>query len=47
MDDVIRQGRKGLDGLTNFVKFFVVKRGVQMSLFEGKLAWLVTTLEQK
>ena len=47
MDDVIRRGRKGLDGLTNFVKFFVVKRGVQMSLFEGKLAWLVTTLEQK
>ena len=47
MDDVIQQGRNGLDGLTNFVKFFVVKRRVQMSLFEGKLAWLVTTLEQK
>ena len=47
MDDVIQRGRKGLDGLTNFVNFFVVKCGVQMSLFEGKLAWLVTTLEQK
>ena len=47
MDDVIRRGRKGLDGLTNFVKFFVVKCGVHMSLFEGKLAWLVMTLQQK
>lgn len=47
MDDVIRRGRNGMDGLMNFVKYFVVKRGVQMSLFEGKLARLVTTLEKQ
>ena len=47
MDEVIRRGRKGLDGLANFVKHFVVKRGVSMGLFEGKLAHLVSKLERK
>ena len=36
-----------MDGLVNFVKDFVVKHGVQVALFEGKLAHLVDTLEQK
>ena len=39
MDKVIRRGRKGLDGLANFVKHFIVKRGVNMGLFEGKLSY--------
>ena len=47
MDKVIWRGRKGLDGLANFVKHFVVKRGVSMGLFEGKLAHLMSELEKK
>ena len=47
MEEVIRRGRKGLDGLANFVKHFVVKRGVSMGLFEGKLAHLMSELEKK
>lgn len=45
MKNVIRRGRKGLDGLLNFVKFFVVKRCVSMGLFEGKLSHLIHALE--
>jgi hypothetical protein len=47
MDEVIRRGRKGLQGLVNFVKYFVVKRGVSIGLFEGKLAHLMAELEKK
>lgn len=47
MDEVIRRGKKGLDGLANFVKHFVIKRGVSMGLFEGKLAHLMSKLEEK
>jgi hypothetical protein len=47
MDEVIRCGKNGLDGLANFVKHFVVKRGVSMGLFEGKLAHLMSKLEGK
>ena len=47
MDEVIRHGRKGLDGLMNFVKYFVVKQGISMGLFEGKLAYLISELEGK
>ena len=47
MDEVIQHGRKGLDGLMNFVKYFVVKQGISMGLFEGKLAYLISELEGK
>ena len=47
MDNIIRRGQKGLDGLANFVKHFVVKRGVSMELFEGKLTHLMNKLEEK
>ena len=47
MDLVIRRGRKGLDGLENFVKYFIVKRGVNPSLFEGKLSHLMIALQKK
>ena len=47
MENMIRRGKMGLDGLANFVKHFVVKRGVQVALFEGKLARLTDALEQK
>ncbi|KJA25396.1 hypothetical protein HYPSUDRAFT_53262 [Hypholoma sublateritium FD-334 SS-4] len=38
MDTVIRQGKKGLDGLANFVRHYIIKRGVSEGLFEGKSA---------
>jgi hypothetical protein len=47
MDEIIRRGRKGLDGLTEFMKYFVVKRGVDEALFEGKLTHLMHALEEK
>jgi hypothetical protein len=40
MEDIIRRGRKGLDGLLNFVK-----HGVSEGLFEGKLMNLMNALE--
>lgn len=45
MEDIIQQGRKGLDGLLNFVKHFIVKHGVSKVLFEGKLTNLMAALE--
>jgi hypothetical protein len=47
MDNIIWGGQKGLDGLANFVKHFVLKRGVSMGLFEGKLTHLMNKLEEK
>lgn len=47
MDDIIRRGRYGLDGLVNFVRYFIVKCGVNEALFEGKLMHLVSALERK
>ena len=47
MDDIIRRGKWGLDGLVNFATYFVEERGVSGELFEGKLTNLVTTLKKK
>jgi hypothetical protein len=46
MEEIICRGAKGLDGLLNFVKYFVVKRGVSKGLFEGKLSHLMSALEK-
>ncbi|KAF8815932.1 hypothetical protein BYT27DRAFT_7230107 [Phlegmacium glaucopus] len=46
MENLIRRGRNRLDGLTNFVKHFVVKWGVNEALFEGKLLHLLNKLEE-
>ncbi len=46
MENIIRRGRKGLDGLSNFVRHFIVKRGVNEALFEGKLAHLLNKIEE-
>jgi len=46
MKNLIRCGRHGLDGLANFVTHFVVKRGVNEALFEGKLSHLMNKLEE-
>ena len=37
MDEIIRRGRWGLDGLVDFATYFVEERGVSGGLFEGKL----------
>lgn len=47
MDNIICRGRKGLDGLADFAKYFIVKQGVNEALFEGKLLYLMTALEEK
>ena len=47
MDEIIRRGRWGLDGLVNFATYFVEERGVSEGLFEGKLSNLVTVLKQR
>ena len=46
MESIIRRGRKGLNGLGNFVRHFVVKRRVNEALFEGKLLHLLSKLEE-
>jgi hypothetical protein len=46
MKDLIRRGRKGVEGLTNYARYFVEERGVSESLFEGKLSHLMIVLEE-
>jgi hypothetical protein len=46
MDEIIRRGKWGLDGLVHFVTYFVEERGVSGELFEGKLTNLVKALEE-
>ena len=38
---------ESVDGLANFVRHFIVKRGVSEGLFEGKLTNLVAALEKR
>ena len=47
MDEIIRRGRWGLDGLVNFATYFVEQRGVSEGLFEGKLTHLVIALKER
>ena len=47
MDEIIRHGKWGLDGLVNFATYFVEERGVSGDLFEGKLSNLVMALKEK
>ena len=47
MDEIIRCGKWGLNGLVNFATYFVEERGVSVELFEGKLSNLVETLEER
>ncbi|KAF9007809.1 hypothetical protein BDZ89DRAFT_1231061 [Hymenopellis radicata] len=43
---LIRRGPKGLDGLYNFVRYFVEERGVSEGLFEMKLNVLMTSMAE-
>jgi len=47
MDEIIRHGKWGLDGLVKFAAYFVEERGVSEGLFEGKLSNLVMVLKQR
>ena len=47
MEELIRQGKWGLDGLVNFVTYFVRERGVSEELFRGKLNYLFEELEKR
>jgi hypothetical protein len=47
MDNIIRRRKWGLDGLVNFVTYFVEERGVSGRLFEGKLTNLITALKKR
>jgi hypothetical protein len=47
MDNIIRRGKWGLDGLVNFATYFVEERGVSGGLFEGKLTNLVMALKKR
>ncbi|KAF8170592.1 hypothetical protein BJ912DRAFT_1025317 [Pholiota molesta] len=44
IEGLIRRGRNGLEGLYNFAKYFIVKRGVSKGLFEGKLSHLMAAM---
>jgi hypothetical protein len=43
--DLVHRGIMGMDGVLNFMRYFVEKRGVHVSLFEGKLAHLLLAAE--
>jgi len=47
MDEIIRRGRWGLDGLVNFATYFVEQWGVSEGLFEGKLTYLAMALKKR
>ena len=46
MKELIRRGKKGVEGLAMYVEYFVEERGVNESLFEGKLSHLMMALEE-
>jgi hypothetical protein len=46
MKELIQQGKKGVEGLAMYVKYFVKEQGVNESLFEGKLSHLMIALEE-
>ena len=46
MKDLIRRGRKGVEGLVTYARYFVEERGVDERLFEGKLSHFMIALEE-
>lgn len=46
MKVLIQRGKKGVEGLATYATYFVEKRGISESLFEGKLSHLVLALEE-
>ena len=46
MKDLIRRGRKGVEGLAIYARYFVEERGVNERLFDGKLSHLMIALRE-
>lgn len=46
IETYVRRGEKGLDGLYAFCEYFINKRGVDSSLFEGKMSQLYQHLDK-
>jgi hypothetical protein len=46
MEGLIQRGRKGVEGLAIYARYYVEEGGVNESLFEGKLAHLMSILEE-
>ena len=46
MDSLVRQGKKGMDGVLEFARYFIEERGVSEGLFEGKFSGLLDALER-
>lgn len=46
MKDLIRRGRKGVEGLVIYARYFIEERGVDKALFDGKLSHLMVALEE-
>lgn len=44
--NLVRRGKKGLGGLLDFVKYYILERNVSASLFEGKLTSLMEALDR-
>jgi hypothetical protein len=43
---IIRRGELGMEGFVRFVEYFVVERGVEEPLFEGKLGLLMEEMQR-
>jgi len=46
MDEIIRHGKWGLDGLVKFVTYFVEEQGMNAVLFEAKLEYLIEAIKK-
>jgi hypothetical protein len=47
MDDVVRRGKNGMDGVLEFTRCFIEERGVSDGLFAGKFSTLLDALERR
>lgn len=46
MDSLVRRGKKGMDGVLEFTRYFIEEHGVSEGLFEGKFSGLLDALER-
>ena len=46
MEDFVRRGKNGMDGVLEFARYFIEERGVSEGLFEGKFSGLLDSLEK-
>ena len=46
MDDAVRRGKNGMDGVLEFARYVIEERGVSEGLFEGIFSGLLDALEK-